>query len=130
MHRHNIATTNAVDGHFSVPVTTLSAGFLALVRKQANEDETMERKAAVERARPKPAGGASVWAVAALVAWSGVLLAGAAWSGLLATITHHDLLIGALGVSFVLMAFASVALLRQDIETYLSSRDRSGRPRR
>lgn len=90
----------------------------------------MERKAAVESAKHRPVGGANIWAIAALVAWSGVLLAGATYSGLLATITRHDLLIGALGVSFVLMALASVALLRQDVETYLSSRDRSGRPRR
>ncbi|MCX8996554.1 hypothetical protein NOF55_05500 [Rhizobiaceae bacterium BDR2-2] len=81
----------------------------------------MERKTVAKNANRKAAGSATVWAGAALVVWSGVLVAAAAFSGLLGPLTRHDLLIAAVGAGFVVMASASVFLLRQDVNQYLSS---------
>lgn len=81
----------------------------------------MERKATAENGRQTPKNGATFWAMAALVAWSVVLVATAAVSGLFGDITRHDLTIGALGLGFVAMAAASVWLVRQDLSTYFST---------
>lgn len=80
----------------------------------------MERKAVAAETRRKPKNGATVWATAALVTWTAVLIATAALSGLFGELTRHDLLIGALGLGFVVMAAASVCLLRNDLRDYFS----------
>ena len=81
----------------------------------------MERKAAAATRRHTPENGATAWAVAAIVAWAAVLIAAAAISGIFGELSRHTLLIGALSLGFLVMATASVSLLRHDLRDYFST---------
>lgn len=81
----------------------------------------MERKAAASTHRSTPENGATVWAIAAIVAWAAVLIAAAAISGVFGELNRHTLLIGALGLGFIVMATASVSLLRHDLRDYFAT---------
>ena len=89
----------------------------------------MERKVPAETGHQKTAHSANAWAVTALMAWSGLLVAVAAFSGVLNRITSHDVLIGLLGIGFILMAFVSITLARQDLRAFLASSSHDSRRR-
>ena len=81
----------------------------------------MESKAAAANSRHTPENGAAVWAFAAIAAWAAVLIAAAAISGIFGELSRHTLLIGALGLGFVVMASVSMSLLRHDLRDYFST---------